>query len=105
MFYTLNWNNYLIILRVHAVTPLGSTICDPMDCSLPGSSVHGISQARILEGLTISFSRGSSESRDQTTSPESPAFIGEFFTTEAPGKPQTSIICQLYCTNFLNPII
>ena len=107
MLYTLNWNSYLIILRVHAVTPLGSTICDPMDCSPPGSSVHGISQARILEGLTISFSRGSSESRNQTTSPESPAFVSEFFIPEAPGKPQTGTILYVnyIALIFLNPII
>ena len=36
------------------------TLCDPMDCSPPGSSVHEISQARILECIAISFSRGSS---------------------------------------------
>ena len=36
------------------------TLCDPMDCSLPGSSVHRILQARILEWVAISFSRGSS---------------------------------------------
>ena len=36
------------------------TLCDPMDCSPPGSSVHGISQARILKWVAISFSRGSS---------------------------------------------
>ena len=36
------------------------TLCDPMDCSLPGSSVHGIFQARVLEWVAISFSRGSS---------------------------------------------
>ena len=35
-------------------------LCDPMDCSLPGSSVHGISQARILEWVPMSFSRESS---------------------------------------------
>ena len=40
------------------------TLCDPMDCSPPGSSVHGISQARILERIAISFSRGSSWPRD-----------------------------------------
>ena len=40
--------------------------CDPMDCSPPGSSVHGIFQARILEWVAISFSRGSSWPRDQT---------------------------------------
>ena len=35
-------------------------LCDPMDCSLPGSSVHGILQARVLEGVAIPFSRRSS---------------------------------------------
>ena len=40
--------------------------CDPMDCSLRGSSVHGIFQARVLEWVAISFSRGSSRPRDQT---------------------------------------
>ena len=41
-------------------------LCDSMDCSLPGSSVHGIFQARILEWVAISSSRGSSQPRDQT---------------------------------------
>ena len=40
------------------------TLHNPMDCSLPGSSVHGISQARILEWVAISFSRGSFRLRD-----------------------------------------
>ena len=42
------------------------TLCDPMDCSLSGSSVHGIFQARVLEWVAISFSRGSSQPRDRT---------------------------------------
>ena len=42
------------------------TLCNPLDCSLPGSSVHGIFQARILEWVAISFSRGYSQPRDQT---------------------------------------
>ena len=42
------------------------TLCDPMDCSPPGSSVHGNLQARIQEWFPISFSRGSSQPRDQT---------------------------------------
>ena len=42
------------------------TLCDPMDCSLPGSSVHRILQARILEWVAISFPGGSSQPRDQT---------------------------------------
>ena len=42
------------------------TLCDPVDCSLPGSSIHGIFQARVLEWVAISFSRGSSQPRDQS---------------------------------------
>ena len=42
------------------------TLCDPMDCSPPGSSVHGILQARVPEWVAISFSRGSSQPRDWT---------------------------------------
>ena len=42
------------------------TLCSPIDCSPPGSSVHGILQSRILEWVVISFSRGSSQHRDQT---------------------------------------
>ena len=42
------------------------TLCDPMDSNLPGSAVHGIFQARILEWAAISFSRGSSQPRDRT---------------------------------------
>ena len=42
------------------------TLCDPMDCSLPGFSIHGIFQARVLEWVAISFSRGYSRPRDGT---------------------------------------
>ena len=49
-----------------AVTQSCPTLCDPMDCSLPGFSVHGIFQARVLEWVAISFSRGSSWPRDRT---------------------------------------
>ena len=42
------------------------TLCDPMDCSLSGSSVHGIFQVRVLEWIAISFSRGYSQPRDWT---------------------------------------
>ena len=48
------------------VTQSCSTLCDPMDCTLPGSSVHGIFQAIVLEWIAISFSRGSSQTRDWT---------------------------------------
>ena len=42
------------------------TLCDPMDCNLPGSSAHGIFEARILEWVAISFSRRSSQPRGRT---------------------------------------
>ena len=48
------------------VTQLYPTLWDPVDCSLPGLSIHGILQARILEWVAISFSRGSSQPRDRT---------------------------------------
>ena len=58
------------------------TLCNPMGCSLPGSSVHRILQARILEWVAIPFSRGSSQPKDQTCI----SYIaGRFFTTEQPG--------------------
>ena len=48
------------------VIQLCLTLCDSMDCSLPGSSIHGILQERILEWLAIAFSRESSQPRDRT---------------------------------------
>ena len=48
------------------VTQSCLTLCKPMDCSPPGSSIYGILQARILEWVAIPFSRGSSWTRDQT---------------------------------------
>ena len=53
------------------------TLCDPMDCSLLGSSIHGIFQARILEWVAISFSRRSSQLRDWT---QVSRIVGRCFT-------------------------
>ena len=52
-------NKYRLILCVSAgsVTELCPAFCNPMDCGLPGSSIHGISQARILEWVAVSFSK------------------------------------------------
>ena len=52
----------LNVLVIHSCL----TLCDPMDHSLPGSPVHGISQARILEQIAITYAIGSSQPRDQT---------------------------------------
>ena len=57
--------------------PWGSTNCNPMDCSLPGSSVHGILQGRILEWVAIPISRGFSLPRDQAWVSR---IVGRFFT-------------------------
>ena len=54
------------IVKESEVAPSCPTLGNHMDCSLPGSSIHGIFQARILEWVTISFSRGSPQPRDQT---------------------------------------
>ena len=48
------------------VTQLCLTLCDPIDYSLPGSSIYGILQARILELVAVPLSRGSSQPRDRT---------------------------------------
>ena len=68
------------------------TLCNPMDYSPPGSPVHGISQARILEWVAISFSSVSSRPRDWT---RVSCMAGGFFTTEPPGKPYNNVIFSL----------
>ena len=59
------------------------TLCDPMNCSPPGFSVHGMVQARILEWVAIPLSRGSSQPRDQTLVS---CIAGRLFTVWATGK-------------------
>ena len=63
------------------------TVCDPMDCGPPAFSVHGISQARIVGWITISFSKGSSH---PGIKPLSPVLAGGFFASEPPGKPKSN---------------
>ena len=62
------------------------TLCNAMDYSLPGSSVHGILQARILEWIAILSYRGSSQPRDQTYVSCVSCIAGRFFTAEPPVK-------------------
>ena len=67
---TLGWNKHKLESRLPAAAAKSLqsclTLCGPMDCSLPGSSIHGIFQARVLEWVAISFSRVSSWPRDRT---------------------------------------
>ena len=70
IYYASNYINSLFAVTVvkvkMSVAQLFLTLCDPVDCSPPGSSVHGILQARILEWVAIPFSRGSSWPRNRT---------------------------------------
>ena len=64
------------------------TLRDPMDCSPPGSSIHGILQTKILEWVAMPSSRGSSRPRNQTRVSCSSSVADRFFTNELPGKPR-----------------
>ena len=69
----------LVVVSASEVAQLCPTLCDPMDCSLPGSSIHGIVQARVLEWVAISFSRGIFPTR-------SPALQADALPSELPGE-------------------
>ena len=71
------------------VTQSCLTLCDPMDCSPPGSSAHGILQARVLEWVTMSFSRGLPE---PGIDPRSLALQADSLLSEPPGSPIKVII-------------
>ena len=62
------------------------TLCTPMNCSSPGSSVHVISQARILSGLPLPSLGDLPDPGIEPESPVSPALAGRFFTTEPPSR-------------------
>ena len=76
------WLPSCIACELSHVRLFGGTL----NCNPPGSSLHGISPASILEWVAISYSRGSSQPRDQTHISCVPSIAGRFFTTE-PGKP------------------
>ena len=75
------------------------TLCDPMDCSLPGSSIHWIFQARILDWVAISFSRRSSLPRDWT---QVSLIVGRRFTVKPPGKSSSKGTVIFFRLSFLN---
>ena len=97
------------------VTQSCPTLCDPMDCSPPGSSVHGIFQARILEWVVISFSRGLPKPGIKTAPLTSPSLTADSLPLSHLGGPSPSYaseekvplhfasfdpICKMY-TDFL----
>ena len=88
------WSTVLATIYKVLVAKSCPALWDPMDYSLPGSSTHGISQARILEQVAISFSRGSSQLRDQT-------HVSKNWQADSlPLSHQGSLICEFSFLDF-----
>ena len=104
-----DWSPCLLLARrilwealgVGLVAKSCPTLCEPMDCSLPGSSVHGLLQARILERVAISFSRGSSQPRDQI---RDPCIAGRFLTNWAMREWEALILQKRFIIKSCLPI-
>ena len=77
------------------------TLFDPLDCSLPGSSVHSIFQARILEWIAIPSPGHIPHLGIEPMSFLAPALAGGFFTTASPGKPYLLILSYLLIFGFV----
>ena len=75
------------------VTQSYPTLCDPMNCSPPGSSVHGILQARIVEWVAMPSSRGSFQPKDRT---QVSHIVGRFFTIGATREAHGRYYCDLH---------
>ena len=94
-------NKMYIHLKV-LVTQSCLTVCDPGDCSPPGSSVHGIFQAKILEWVAIPFSMGSSQPRDQTVLSYTASRFFTIWATREALYPPTAKSLQS-CPTLCNP--
>ena len=98
---------YYLHLCVHTKSHQScSALCDPMDCSLPNSSVHGILQARILEWLPFPSPGYLPNPGIAPLSPACPALAGKFFNTSTTGKPKvkhTSILLPQNSTFRIHP--
>ena len=81
-----------VIVNVCAQSLGRIPLCDPIDCSSPGSSVHGIFQIGLLQWVAISYSKGLP---DPGIKPESPLFAGRFFTT-APWRGTPVVNIDIY---------
>ena len=82
-----------VCVCVRLVTQSCPTLCDPMDYRPPGSSVHGILQARVLECVAISSPRGSSQPRDRT---QVSHIVGRFFTVWATREAQMELVSNAH---------
>ena len=84
------------------VTQSYLTLFNPVDCSPPDSSVHGILQARILEWVAIPFSRRSSRPREQT---QVSCIAGRFLKSEPPEKPVSNLLCGEHLVSSYSQIV
>ena len=82
-------------MKLIAVTQSCLTLCDPIDCRPPGSSVYGISRQEYWSGLPFPTPVDLPDSGIEPRSPASPALAGAFFTTEPPEKSMRPITCYL----------
>ena len=88
MFFSKKHNEHCALRQsVSSVTQSCPTLCDPMDYSLPGFSIHGIFQARVPQWVAISFSRGSSQPRDRI---QVSCIVGRRFTLWATREAQAT---------------
>ena len=91
-----------MLQKIVLVVQLCLTLCYPIDCNLPGSSVHGIFQIRILEWVAIPFSRGSSRPKDQTWVS---CTAGDSLPSESPGKPKVKkVLVVQSCLTLCDPM-
>ena len=98
------WQQFMSICHMKSKSEVVQpclTLCDPMDRSLPGSSLHGIHQARVLEWVAISFSRGSSRPRDRTQVSRIPGRLFNLWATrEAQKSPSVTRRWLQFSTTF-----
>ena len=85
-----------MLLELHRNTCMCATLCDSMDCSPPGSSVHGILQARIVEWVAMPSSRGASLPRDRTQFSYVSCITGRFFTISTTWEALLSFLLRRY---------
>ena len=85
-------HTYVRLCMLSHLVMSNSVMSNPMDCSPPGSSVHGIFHARILEWVAVPFSRGSSQSRDRTHVSH---IAGDSLPAEPQGKPKNTGVGNL----------
>ena len=95
-------------MNIHAaamlclVAQLCLTLCDPTDCSPPGSSVHGVLQARILEWVAMS---SSGDLSNPGIKPRSPTLQADSLPTEPPGKPNNTGVGSLSLLHWIFPTL